>query len=208
MIYIEQVESDNLDGKNHHKLLHEFAHELLKKAVLEQYPQKADKLTMRKQEHGKPYFVEEGQENQEVSSQIYFNLSHSGKMAACVIGQAQVGIDIEKIRPYNPKVADRILSDQEWEILQKSQEKGKDFIRFWTLKEAYGKYTGKGLSMDFKKIMFHWEEDGEIISNDSQVKFFQWEINQEYYLALCVDSKAEDIITLTDFKINDKIDIC
>lgn len=205
MIYIQKVKKDDLNCKSNHKLLHECAHKLLKRAVLEQYPQKANELTMRKQEHGKPYFVEEGQE---VPSKIHFNLSHSGEMAVCVIGQAQVGIDIEKMRPYNPKVADRILSDQEWEFLQKSQDKGKDFIRFWTLKEAYGKYTGKGLSMDFKEIMLYWREDGEIFSNDSTVRFFQWEINQEYYLALCVDSRAEDIMTLTDFKINDKIYIC
>lgn len=208
MIYIRKVLENSEDKKgSRHEVLHANVHELLCYAVQEEYGKRADKLTMRSMEHGKPYFVEKDKENREIASDIHFNLSHSEEMVACVLSHQPVGIDIEKIRRYNPKVADRILSDEEWAQLQASGQKDRDFIRFWTLKEAYGKYTGQGLGTEFKRVQFHWDEDGNIFCSDAQVNVFQREIEKDYILSLCIQ-KSPGNLKLTNKWIDDKIYTC
>lgn len=208
MIYIRKVLKNSEDkNKSPHEILHIEAHELLGYAVQKEYREKADKLTMRSMEHGKPYFVEKEQNKAEIISDIHFNLSHSQDMVACVVSRQPVGIDIEKIRRYNAKVADRILSEKEWNFLQSSKQKDKDFIRFWTLKEAYGKYTGKGLGTDFREVQFRWDSCENIYCSDEDVKVFQQEIEEDYILSLCV-RKTSGNHELTNKWINDKIYIC
>lgn len=208
MIYIRKVLENSEDkNKSPHEVLHAKVHELLCYAVQEEYSEKADKLTMRSMEHGKPYFVEIDQENREIISDIHFNLSHSQGMVACVVSRQPVGIDIEKMRRYNAKVADRILSEEEWNYLQSSKQKDKDFIRFWTLKEAYGKYTGKGLGTDFKKVRFRWDDCGDIYCSDEEVYVFQREVEEDYILSLCV-KKSSGNHELTNTWIDDKIYTC
>lgn len=208
MIYIQKV-LDNSEEKriSRHEVLHANVHELLWHAVQKEYGEKADKLTMRSMEHGKPYFVEKDKDDREFVSEIHFNLSHSEEMVACVLDCQPVGIDIEKIRRYNPKVADRILTDEEWEYLRASEQKDKDFIRFWTLKEAYGKYTGQGLGTDFKKVQFQWDDEENIFCSDEQVKVFQREIEESYILSLCV-KKSPGNLKLTNKWIDDRIYTC
>lgn len=208
MIYIQKVEENTTKSRQKYNVLHQCAHDLLWHALDEEYPQMSDKLTMRRKEHGKPYFVEKSMEGEEQPSEIYFNLSHSGSYAACILGKIPMGIDIEKIRPYNEKVAKRILHESEWCFLEKSNGKDNDFIRFWTLKEAYGKYTGKGIGEDLQKTFFQWNEMGEINCSDQSVLAFQWIIEEEYYLSVCVSREAEDIKSLTKLKRSDKIYTC
>ena len=74
MIYIRKVLENSEDkNKSPHEVLHAEVHELLCYAVQKEYNEKADKLTMRSMEHGKPYFVEIDQENREIISDIHFN---------------------------------------------------------------------------------------------------------------------------------------
>lgn len=208
MIYIRKVLKNPEEKKSdRHEILHVNAHEVLQHAVLEEYGDKLKKLTMRSTEHGKPYFVEKDSKNRETASDIHFNLSHSEEMVACALNRQPVGIDIEKIRRYNPKVADRILSDEEWDNLQTSKQKDRDFIRFWTLKEAYGKYTGKGLGWDFKMVKFHWDNQGNIFCSDEQINVFQKVVEEDYILSLCI-KKSPGNLKLTNKWIDDKIYTC
>ena len=66
----------------------------------------------------------------------------------------------------------------------------------------------KGLAMDLKSIVFTWQEDGEIICSDKNIKVFQWEISEEYILSLCIEPQADWIKTLTKLGINDRIYTC
>lgn len=91
-----------------------------------------------KEEHGKPYLAN--------IENIHFNISHSGRMAMCAIDTKPVGVDIEKIKPYSDNVARRIMSAEEWRAFAVAQNKEEMFYKIWTLKEAYLKYTGDGIS--------------------------------------------------------------
>ncbi len=88
-------------------------------------------------ESGKPYLS---------TAAVHFNISHCDDYVLCVCGDKAVGCDIEKIKPYNEKVARRFYTDSECKILTDSQNPDVDFMRMWTLKESALKYSGVGLS--------------------------------------------------------------
>lgn len=83
---------------------------------------------------------------------IHFNLSHTRGVAACVVDQRPVGIDVERIRPYDEELARYVLDDAEYAELQQSREKDVDFIRLWTMKESLLKLTGEGIRRDLKSV--------------------------------------------------------
>ena len=73
---------------------------------------------------------------------LYFNLSHSGDMAMCIISDTSVGCDIESMKKEpNLKVAKRFFTEKEYESIRDKR----DFYRIWTLKESYVKLNGEGI---------------------------------------------------------------
>ena len=82
-------------------------------------------------EHGKPY-IEGGP---------YFSISHCKEGIAVVIDDQPVGIDIETIRHADEELIQRTMNEEE----QKQIRTDRDFIRFWTQKEAVVKAQGTGI---------------------------------------------------------------
>ena len=112
---------------------------LLCQGLKEEYGIEEIELTYN--EYGKPYL--KGNKN------IYFNISHTKHLVACVISDTEVGVDIEEIRKYNPIIKDKILSDEE----KNNIKDDKDVIKYWTIKEAVCKCEGTGIAnFDFKNI--------------------------------------------------------
>lgn len=121
-------------------------------------------------DNGKLYFTNIGQDN------IYFNLTHSGDYAACVIGDKENGIDIEGARKNVLKTAKRFFSNDEYEwIAGNDNEEGlqlKRFLQIWTLKEAYSKVTGIGIANGIDKAHFTIQDNRLIFTNQ--------QLNREY----------------------------
>ena len=84
---------------------------------------------------------------------IHFNLSHCPKAALCAIAGVPVGADIESIRPYNPQLARRVLSEAEVEQVESSPSPDIVFARLWTMKESLLKLTGEGIRRDLKSVL-------------------------------------------------------
>ena len=63
----------------------------------------------------------------------------------CAVGNAPIGIDAEKIRPY-PQSVLRKMTDRERLYIQGSDRPDEAFMRVWTMKEALIKLTGEGLA--------------------------------------------------------------
>lgn len=80
---------------------------------------------------------------------LEFNLSHSGRMVACAVGEKPVGCDVEQLREAPKKLASRFFSEKEKEYLGAFSAKDYDeeFYRLWTMKESYVKFTGEGLRL-------------------------------------------------------------
>lgn len=132
--------------------------------------------------HGKP--VLEG------VSTLFFSVSHSGDYAVCAVSGKPVGIDIERPRAYRPKVAQRVCSAEELELLARGDDPARLFCRLWTLKESYVKLTGTGIGVPLPHISFAFERDGAVRSNQTGVRFAHFELADGYCLAVC--AKLED----------------
>jgi len=84
-------------------------------------------------------------------SEFHFNLSHTEGLVVCVVaGQSKVGVDVEwlKRRGRLLDLAERFFeSEASAEIRSAPPERRRSlFLAHWTLKEAYLKATGLGLS--------------------------------------------------------------
>lgn len=97
-------------------------------------------------------------------SRLSFNISHTRGLVACVVAlRPQIGIDVEYWRsiPDLFDLAEEYFSPIEIAALRRSQgeERLKRFLEYWTLKEAYAKARGLGLSVPLSQLCF--EVDGE-----------------------------------------------
>lgn len=88
---------------------------------------------------------------------VCFNISHSGPYVACAVCDRPVGIDVQVIRPYHPKVAGRVCAPEELQQIETAADPAAEFTRLWTRKEAYLKMVGRGLAADMKAIPFSEE---------------------------------------------------
>lgn len=102
--------------------------------------------------HGKPFLA--GEEH----STLRFNVSHScDAMLLAVAHMREVGVDVESVRNFGlamDEIGDTVLSEPEKQALARfeSEKKRTSFLRFWTLKEAYIKADGRGVSLPLKQI--------------------------------------------------------
>jgi 4'-phosphopantetheinyl transferase len=96
-------------------------------------------------------------------STLCFNLTHTRGLAACCVAwDREVGIDAEDWERQGRELSEllirRCLSAVEqacFELLHPSERK-RGFFDYWTLKEAYLKARGVGLSLPLEEITFHW----------------------------------------------------
>lgn len=112
-------------------------------------------------EKGKP-LLEKGE--------IHFSISHSGEWAAVALDKQPVGIDVEVIRPVDPRLITRICTDDDLVFLKNgNQDENLALLKIWTAKEAYFKKTGTGI-VGFKTVSYsalsprHFFEDNLIIT--------------------------------------------
>ena len=150
--------------------LHKAAHECLRQGVLScltgLYTEKvhAVKLTLGTAEHGKPYLLSH--------PALEISLSHAGHIAMCALSEQVLGVDVQDHRNMTEKrmlqLAARFYAPGERALLENedTSEKQKSlFFRIWTAKEAYAKYTGKGLAEDFPS--FYADFEGMVIRRSS-----------------------------------------
>ncbi len=101
-------------------------------------------------EYGKPFL-------ESPAPSIQFNVSHSyGRALFAFFNPGRVGVDIEYHRPNVDWAAlsREILRGDEAACLLElpPEERLRGFFRFWTLKEAFIKAVGKGLSLPLKSF--------------------------------------------------------
>ena len=108
-------------------------------------------------EYGNP-----GIDNQNLQSVMNVTISHSEKViAVAVCLDGCVGIDIEPLEQAIEEDSLRaVLAPEEIKTIEKipDKEKNRNLIKLWTLKEAYAKMMGFGLSLDFKSFAIDLEQ--------------------------------------------------
>ncbi|HHF7060825.1 TPA: 4'-phosphopantetheinyl transferase superfamily protein [Streptococcus mutans] len=110
-------------------------HLLSRYAIIQEYALTNKEIQIRRHAYGKPYIKD--------YSQIHYNISHSGEWVVVAIGKSPIGIDVENRREDWDLIGERVFSESEkyW-----SQNSYKRKAILWTIKEAYVKYLGIGLS--------------------------------------------------------------
>ena len=110
-----------------------------------------------------------------------FNLSHSGKYVLCSAGVSgeRVGCDIECMRKYHERLAEKYFCSSEYERIRNADEAERTemFYRYWVLKESFLKATRKGLVMGLNTSEIQIPKQGD--------PFFlrqPEEIREAYYL--------------------------
>ncbi|HLI82894.1 MAG TPA: 4'-phosphopantetheinyl transferase superfamily protein [Bryobacteraceae bacterium] len=103
---------------------------------------------------GRPYIA-----NPESPPGLLFNLSHKPGALTCLAGRGRdLGVDIEHCaqRPYLLEIASRFFSPSETAALfaLPEQDRIPRFYQLWTLKEAYIKARGIGLSLGLSNFSF------------------------------------------------------
>ena len=88
-------------------------------------------------EHGKPY----------IEGAPYFSISHCKEGIAVAINDTPIGIDIEAIRHADKELIERVMNEEEIQLIANCQEPIAEriFTRLWTQKEAIVKAQGTGI---------------------------------------------------------------
>ncbi|KAA8828279.1 4'-phosphopantetheinyl transferase family protein [Bifidobacterium tissieri] len=152
------------DGIAYGRMLSDHAHALALRLVRAMSGD--DHAMIRKDAHGRPYVVSgtgaiSGAESESWVWSV--SISHADGLIACAVHRGgRVGIDVESVRRptagvlrhcFSPRqcgeLHDPILSDHS--VVMDDVEADTDMLAerttmLWTLKEAYGKYTGLGLA--------------------------------------------------------------
>ena len=113
------------------------AHGMVKKQLAAFYGIKADGIRFCYSNNGKPYYKDD----------LKFSISHSGDIVAIAFGKSELGIDVEAIRSrkISPGILRRTAADDEAAAIMKSENPLEEFLKMWTVKEAYFKMTGTGI---------------------------------------------------------------
>ena len=130
-----------------------------------------EKIIFRTNDRGKPEIA-----NDSGAPDLFFNLSHSGDAAFYGLSQKpHIGVDIEHIRPLSnmESIAERYFSPKEFNTIKNLPENRQNpvFFRYWTLKEAYLKATGQGLT-DLRQI-----EVGEISDDTDRTRILHTDMS-------------------------------
>ncbi len=99
---------------------------------------------------------------------LYVSAAHTEDCCVAAASLYPIGIDAELIAPLREKVAKRMYSERELAWMYAQEDPDYVFTLLWTLKEAYGKLRGLGLSAA-KEVEFY-EEAGYLICSDPSLR--------------------------------------
>lgn len=130
---------------------------------------------------GKPYFAE---------LPIEFSVSHTGDLWVCLMSDEKcaVGVDVQVMKTYSyEKIAAVYYTKDEQDYVA---EKGREgFFKIWTRKEAYAKYTGRGLGKYLSEIST-LDDEKNMPANGRPV-FIDIDIRDDIKGACCADEKGD-----------------
>ena len=158
------------------KTISEMAQKSLLTIASEDLQLPVEDICIERGEYGKPYVRDhEGWQ---------FNISHIDGLIVIAVADCPIGIDVEKIREPDYRIAKRFFTKAENEYIDSDVE-GRDvrFFEIWTKKEAYIKYTGKGLREGLKSF------DVTLMK-----KMFQTKRVGKYMVTLCLDEMDTNIV--------------
>jgi 4'-phosphopantetheinyl transferase len=183
------------------------AHALLRRVLASNGSLPADRWPLEAIGGGKPRVASTAGADAELS----FNLAHTRGLVACAVGRGvDLGIDVEAV------VYDRDLAlvadsqfapiEREWIAAAPKAERPVRFVEIWTLKEAWLKATGDGLSSRLDAFAFSFEDSPSLIFHPppgvlaTDWRFALLEPGPGFRLAIAVRWNG---VTLVDMAVRD-----
>ena len=132
---------------------------------------------------------------------LHFSLSHSENMIICAVSCFNIGADCQKKNIYNinncRKIAKRFYTEEENKFLdthKNALEYINNFFEIWVKKEAYIKYTGKGLAEGLKSFSVADNISGQR-NYYKDVTFRKIKITgcEDFFVFLCCGENNKDI---------------
>lgn len=167
---------------------------LVRRIITDKLGRKNEDIEFEYNEYGKPAL--------KLQQDFCFNTSHAGDWIVCAVHRLPVGIDVEQVQPIELDIAKRFFSQEEYqELMQReASERLSYFYELWTLKEAYIKAVGKGLSIPLNSFSF-CIHSGDIIFKSKEdprnYSFKQYKLDPDYKMAVCGrDNSFSDVIKL------------
>ena len=122
---------------------------------------------------------------------LEFSVSHSGNIWVCAMGEGRVGIDIQIEKTARTlKIAKRFFTKEESDFV--SENGIAAFFQIWSMKEAFVKFTGEGISYGFDK--FSVVTDGkvtDVIENPIECRFQKIKLTETLECYICTDKKEK-----------------
>lgn len=177
---------DNLNGNDKEKILKYKKYEdslrgLYGKLLLKN-ELKVKELNLSYNQYGKPYI--------EDMKNTHFNISHSGEWVVLAVDNVPIGIDIQEITNIDLKIAKRFFSSEESEYIYSLDEKSRvdAFFKLWSLKEAYVKADGRGLSLPLNSFTVDISGDIPVLEQDINCRvceFYTEKVGENYFVSVC-----------------------
>lgn len=147
-------------------------------------------------------------------SEIEFSVTHTGKWWICAVGEAEdgpLGIDAElrSRRVRRPvTMAERFFSPAEARLIREMSEKDGSrettetaelFLKIWVRKEAYLKYTGRGLGGGMRKftVSTYLQEKAGMtghdgVTEDPQAEYVSLDLSRDLLAVICRRKNTSD----------------
>lgn len=137
------------------------------------------------------------------ATSLSFNVSHTLSLIVCGVALRRfIGVDTESAHTGRSHIqlADRYFSPAEARTLRSLpvQMISNRFLHYWTLKEAYIKARGMGLSIPMKQFGFEFPDaesvriyfEPELEDDPARWKFWLLQISEEHLVAVCTASRG------------------
>ncbi len=171
------------DRLNNTSKLQTVAGELLARYTIGQFignPRQEIKLLFG--EKGKPHIAN--------LKDVHYNISHSGNYVVGAVASSEVGIDVERIRKVNLRIAERFFSAPEIHDLMAldEEERMHYFITLWTIKESYLKAIGRGLTQHLNSFTICKINNSYRLTGNEEAEGYGIETHQlshDFMMAVC-----------------------
>lgn len=124
-------------------------------------------------EHGKPFLC--GAEH------YRYNLSHSGSRILLGTAGREIGVDIEKIRAFSPRLMARCFSPEERDWADTDERA----TALWTRKEAVCKWDGRGLTVGLREV--------DVLAGEHASLLYTAR-DGAYMLSVCCEEMEENLV--------------
>lgn len=135
-----------------------------------------------KDDMGKPYLK---------ACSLQFNVSHSGEYLAVAVSKQPVGIDIQETKQIKDGLYRKVVQPEEQQLI--GEERQKDFLLLWALKESFVKAEGKGLRIPMKDYYFEKENNQYFVNYGGQRMTWAFNIEETliegYVISVCGSEK-------------------